>query len=1319
MPATPVTSRAATRRVLALCPALIGAAALLGWTLGIPELKSVLPGLTTMKANTALGLIASGAGLLLIPSEGGGFWRRGLALAAGAFACLLGLLTLVEYVSGTPLGIDQFLFPDPNTTSPPYPGRMSPATAAALACTGAAVLLLAWAERAPRPAGLAHLLAVVPAGVGYLSLAGYAYQVEGLYSFGPSATVALHTAAALGLLAAAILRTMPELGWGRAFADRPVAHGVLARLVPLALFLPFLAGAFAVWGARASFYDPWFSPALLALAAACVSILLTWIAASTVRRAEGRLRESNAQLTAAEARLRLFIEHTPAPIAMFDRDMRYLAASRRFLGSYGLPEQDIIGRSHYEIFPDLPPRWRDAHARCLAGAVETCEADPFPRATGHTDWVRWEIQPWRQEDGAIGGLMLFSEVITARVEGEAEARRTAALLEAIGASSPDLIYAKDTKGRMLYANPATLALIGKPAEAVLGRTAAEYADDPEEGAAHLGTDLRIIAAGATESIDEPYTSPDGTRRVWQSTKAPLRDPAGTVFGLVCISTDSTARREAERRQAFLMALADRLHAAPREAMAEAAELLGTHLGVSRTGYGEVDEPGGRITVSHEHTDGTVPPALGTHVLAEFGPAIVEELRAGRTVVVADAASDPRTRGASAAHLALGTRSIVTVPLVREGALRATLYVNHRDPRPWTGEEVRLVEEVAARTWAVVEQARAEAALERTADEFRTLADGIPTLCWMADPDGHIYWYNWRWHEYTGTTHEQMEGWGWRSVHDPDVLPFVLERWRASIATGTPFEMTFPLRGADGQFRPFLTRIVPVRGADGRIRRWLGVNTDVSEALAREQALRRSEARFRATADALPGMLFVATAAGKNTYVNEGFCAYTGRKREDLLDDRWVEILHSDDAARASNTWNEAVRTGSPYLAEYRFRRHDGAWRWHMVRALPSREADGAIHRWVGTCTDIHDRYVLEEELRRLTQSLEARVEAEVAAREAAQARAAHAERMQALGQLAGGIAHDLNNVLQAVQGGTMLIERRARDPESTRRLAKMVLEAVARGASITRRLLSFARRGDLRAEPVDVAALFEGLQDILTHALGASVAVRLDVAPGLPKLLADKGQLETALVNLATNARDAMPDGGTLTLAANSVTVDGDAPHPAGLAHGRYVRVCVKDTGTGMNQATLARVMEPFFTTKPHGKGTGLGLPMAQGFAEQSGGALHVESALGRGTTVTLWLPQAGDAPPAIARPDLPLREAPPGAGAGAAGRVLLVDDEAMVRETLAQELEEAGYAVLPAPDAGAALAAMGAGQEQEVDVLVTDLTMPGGMDGLALIREA
>jgi nitrogen-specific signal transduction histidine kinase/CheY-like chemotaxis protein len=333
---------------------------------------------------------------------------------------------------------------------------------------------------------------------------------------------------------------------------------------------------------------------------------------------------------------------------------------------------------------------------------------------------------------------------------------------------------------------------------------------------------------------------------------------------------------------------------------------------------------------------------------------------------------------------------------------------------------------------------------------------------------------------------------------------------------------------------------------------------------------------------------------------------------------------------------------------------------------------------------------------------------EISAREAAQQRAAHAERMHALGQIAGGIAHDFNNVLQAVSGGAALIERRPGDPERVLRHARMVLDAARRGAAITSRLLAFSRRGDLRAENVDAGALLTDMAEILTHTLGGSVVCAVKAVPGLPPLFADRGQLETVLVNLATNARDAMPSGGTLTLRADAEMVSAGLPHPSGLAPGLYIRIEVGDTGTGMDRSVLSRVTEPFFTTKEPGRGTGLGLAMAKGFVEQSGGSLSIDSTVGQGTRVILWLPAATspnnaalDRPPE--RPDSPGKP-----------RVMLVDDDAIVRDVLTLSLEDAGYAVHTADGGVAALAWLEQGGR--VDIIVSDLTMPA-MDGLTLIR--
>ncbi len=343
-----------------------------------------------------------------------------------------------------------------------------------------------------------------------------------------------------------------------------------------------------------------------------------------------------------------------------------------------------------------------------------------------------------------------------------------------------------------------------------------------------------------------------------------------------------------------------------------------------------------------------------------------------------------------------------------------------------------------------------------------------------------------------------------------------------------------------------------------------------------------------------------------------------------------------------------------------------------------------------------------------------RLGAEALEREQAEARLAQAQRMEALGQLAGGIAHDFNNVLQAVVGGLSLIQRRASDADRVRQLARMAGDAAERGSLITGRLLAFARRDALQAESVRPAALLEGLHEMLAHTLGIGITTRVAADDHLPTLWADRGQLETVLVNLAVNARDAMPAGGTLCFTAAHETV-ADEVHPAGLVPGGYVRLAVSDTGTGMSASTLARACEPFFTTKPLGQGTGLGLAMARGFAQQSGGGFAIESVVGQGSTVTLWLPEATAACQSIEseRPALALRHAT--LATPATARVLLVDDDAMVREALAGQMEEQGYRVMQASDGLEALARLDGGAV--ADLLVSDFAMPG-MNGLMLIQE-
>ena len=428
---------------------------------------------------------------------------------------------------------------------------------------------------------------------------------------------------------------------------------------------------------------------------------------------------------------------------------------------------------------------------------------------------------------------------------------------------------------------------------------------------------------------------------------------------------------------------------------------------------------------------------------------------------------------------------------------------------------------------------------------------------------------------------------------------------------------------------------------------------------------------------------------------------------------WLSCLYADDRDRVLAEFIRLAHEGGTTDVEYRVRHRDGRLRWVRTRARSAATCELTGPAF-GVTTDITEQREAVAALARSKAELEELVEERTRDLRETQARLAHAQRMEALGQLAGGIAHDFNNVLQATLGAASLIERRAGDPEVVRDMVQKVTEAAERGASVTRRLLAFARRGELRAEPLHPPALLASMREILVSTLGAGFEIGVAADNDLPPLLADKGQLETVLVNLATNARDAMEDGtGTLTLTASTETLtrDDDPAHPVALKVGAYVRLAVSDTGYGMNAATLARASEPFFTTKAPGKGTGLGLAMARGFAEQSGGGLRIESAPGHGTTVTLWLPVARiDAEPVV-EPEH--TASPPGVEVP---RVLLVDDEDLVREVLAQHLTDRGYTVVQAPEGITALALLDAGEP--IDALVSDLSMPL-MNGLALIREA
>jgi len=500
--------------------------------------------------------------------------------------------------------------------------------------------------------------------------------------------------------------------------------------------------------------------------------------------------------------------------------------------------------------------------------------------------------------------------------------------------------------------------------------------------------------------------------------------------------------------------------------------------------------------------------------------------------------------------------------------------------------------------------------------------------------------------------------------------------------------------------------------------------DVSEKRKAEAQLRESEERFRTLAESIPQLVWRSRNSGQRTWGSPQWTAYSGLSDEDSHGEGWLAAIHPDDRAAAIAAWEIADKSGV-FSAEYRIRRAaDGVYRWFQSGASPVRDAAGQIVEWFGTSTDIDDRVRAREVLARSREELEALVAArtadlaraldalrdEAAERSRAEEALRQSQKMDAVGRLTGGLAHDFNNMLQGIAGSVEVARRRLNEGRTTEaaRFLETIRTAVDRAAGLTHRLLAFARRQRLEPQPVDPDGLVAGMAELLRRTMGPGIRVELNLRDGAWWVLCDPNELESALLNLCINARDAMAEGGLLAISTEDEHIS--SASGAGqeeVKPGNYVAIIVADTGAGMPPDVLAQAVEPFFTTKPLGQGTGLGLSQVYGFVRQSGGFVQLESAPGVGTTVRLMLPWHEPAEPTAPE----VQPAPERAGDGET--VLLVDDENAVREPVAEMLRGLGYQVLEADDGPCALRILK--DVARLDLLVTDVGLPNGMNGWQL----
>ena len=625
----------------------------------------------------------------------------------------------------------------------------------------------------------------------------------------------------------------------------------------------------------------------------------------------------------------------------------------------------------------------------------------------------------------------------------------------------------------------------------------------------------------------------------------------------------------------------------------------------------------------------------------------------------------------------------------------------------------------------------ESRLAASEAEMRRIADAVPMLVAYADRDHRYRFANARYEDWFGVLPASI-------VDRPIRETLGEEMYRDRIGdidaalTGRTVIAETKMRHRELGMRDVEIRYVPHREESGETLGVYILGIDITERARDAAEIKASNSRFRTAMEAVHGVLWTNSADGRMVGEQPGWAALTGQRYAEYQGFGWAAAVHPDDADATVVAWNAAVAARSMFVHEHRVRRHDGEWRTFAIRALPILDAAGEIAEWVGVHTDISHRRAAEaalrqqadslvkqvrhreraeEQLRGLNETLETRVIEEIAERRQAEAKLAQAQKLETVGKLTGGVAHDFNNLLQVVGGNLQLLARDVAGNAKAERRVENAMAGVSRGARLASQLLAFGRRQALEPKVVNVTRFVRGMDDMLRRAIGEAIEIETVFAGGLWNTFIDPGQIENALLNLAINARDAMDGRGRLTIELANAHLDDDyARTHAEVVPGQYVMLAVTDTGSGMSPDVVARVFEPFFSTKPEGKGSGLGLSMVYGFVKQSGGHVKIYSEIGHGTSIKLYLPRAIQSEDVEVQVDTgPVR--------GGTETVLVVEDDEEVRATVVEMLCDLGYRVLKASDAASGLAVIESGVP--IDLLFTDVVMPGALKSPEMARMA
>lgn len=1080
---------------------------------------------------------------------------------------------------------------------------------------------------------------------------------------------------------------------------------------------------------------------------------------------------------------------SPVPLVMLWGDDGIMIYNDAYSVFAGGRHPRLLGSKVLEGWPEVADLNRRVMDVCLRGETLSFRNEHlvlYRPGLPKDVWVDLDYSPLLDERGRPAGVLAIVVETTDRVRAEQALRDSETQFRTFATAMPNHVWSATLEGQLDWFNERVYEYTGSDERSLHGDGWGEvvHPDDRERA---ISAWQSALAAGTVYEVEFRIRRADGSYR-WHLVRAlPIRDEAGKVARWIGTNTDIDDRITAERALRY------------READLARVQQIGQVGGV------EVDlTEGFRNRRSPEYLVIHGLPPDAAHESHEAWVARIHPDDRERTEHQFIEAANGDVRDYSIEYRIIRPND----GQVRWISVKAEI---ERDPE---GRPLRLV----GAHIDITDRKRAEQTIRESEERFRLVSESAPVMLWMGDTDGKCLYINRLLREFWGVALEDVSDFNWSTSLHPDSREALFAAFDQAMRDKTPFSVEAYYRRADGEFRLLRTDARPRFDATGAFLGMIGVNVDITDRRRAEQALKESEERFRLIANSAPVPMWVSRLDGKRAFVNAAYMDFLGLSYDECLVYDWRKAAHPDDLDRILREQIAGESSKKPFAMQARFRRADGEWRWLRTESQPRWGHNGEHIGFIGVGHDITAAKQAEIELRQLNETLEAQVEARTRERDriwtvsqdmlvvadsqgvwqnvnpAATAilgwsqseligrtsesiehpedatrtdserahlaaggvtarfenrirhkdgtyrwlswtAASHegliyavarditdekeaadllrrteealrqSQKMEAVGQLTGGIAHDFNNLLQGIMGSLDLVQRRLADGRygDVERYIDGAMASANRAAALTHRLLAFSRRQPLDPKSVRVNSLVVSMEDLIRRTMGERINLELALDDGLWATLCDQNQLENTVLNLSINARDAMPEGGTLRVETNNVHLGSDyAAREGDVAPGAYVCIAVTDTGTGMTPDVIARAFDPFFTTKPTGQGTGLGLSMIYGFAQQSDGHVKIISEVGKGTTIKLYLPRHDAEQEASVDAEQAVEE--PVAGSGQV--VMVIEDEPLILMLILDTLEELGYKSIDASDGPSGLRILQS--SQRIDLLITDIGLPG-----------